>query len=498
MDKLDFLKKLALGGAAMLTAEEAEGAGLSTIAQKLGIGLEEAAKIKKLAMDKVPQDLFEENIRAIQTVHHYKQSPDAFPKIGSGVDFRALQSPDGRVLKVPKDLTEDNDMFRVAPSLVEQVGLGPKTKTIQAGDRSYMLQDKVTPLDNLKADSLIKNDAEYQKLNDELMKVLTAKDFDMKLGRDGNIDRLKLRDDKVGKISQALANRKQAILKESGLNVDELKSYYNSLPEPEKRGFSNRFIVDSEKAIEHDPRNAFEGKLNLEAQAKLKKYIEPFDMHSGNIGVDASGKPTIFDTSRFEQFKPGNLTPEMRQEIMNSNISLPEKKVALKRLLEGQKNNPLVVSEAEVMRDLENAFMRAADDAPPTNQIKFAAGAAAMPTGTQMLTDPLKDLGQVWANVRKPINDTTKKIGEVISDTVTPPGMLPERQMQEQRDMAGGISQMVLDPANLLSPGLGLAAGAADMAAPEGQEMNYESIRQMLAKPPVKSEDEQIPTISGP
>lgn len=108
-----------------------------------------------------------------------------------------------------------------------------------------------------------------------------------------------------------------------------------------------------------------------------------------------------------------------------------------------------------------------------TTKIKNAAAVAPL-AGYQQSTDPRQgmksaasSLGELYSSIRKPILEKTRQVGEFVADTVRPNIGLSEEAKQQERDLAGTVSEMTLDPTNLLSPGLGLAVGAADMASPE-------------------------------
>ena len=348
-----------------------------------------------------------------RSVADYKRDPKAFEKIGSGVDFRALDAGDGKVLKVPKDLTQDDDMFRVAPALVEHAGMGPKTKTIQAGDKSYMLQDRVTPLDSITKKAYRSEDKQlddiYRQIDDMWKNVDIHNE---KAVQDMNAN------PRLQALQNAVKDRQYEILKNNGFDVDKMVDEYRSLPENQRS-----WIAGDETKIKENPEEGFESMMQNKANQKLGNVIQPNDLHSGNVGFDAKGEPTAFDTSRFYDLKADKLSPEQRKAIMDANIATPGKKAALERLI-----NPSKV-----------------------------AAVGAMPTSTELLSKPATDLAELYQKIRQPINTATRKTGEYISDLVTPKGMLNEEQAQRQRDLAGGISQVALDPANLLTPGAGLA-----------------------------------------
>ena len=435
-----------VGAGMLMPQDEAAAAGLDTIARKLGVGLEEAAKIKKLAQTATSPGAFEENIRAIKTVAEYKRNPEAFKKIGSGVDFRALDAGDGKVLKAPKDLTEDTDMFRVAPALVEQAGMGPKTKTIQAGDKSYMIQDRVNPLDEIvKSAQRPGGDAELDKLykmKDKFEVGVPEEEFQKNLVSP-----------EYQKILSDIDQRSNAILKAKGIDTNALGQEISSLPENQRMFIKN----NTPEGIRENPEETFEDLIGLRARQKLSDVVNPVDLHSGNIGLDNAGNPTIFDNSRFRNFKPDKLNDVQRQAIMDANIALPEKKSALERLL--------------------------------YPDVKKVAAVAPITTPNELITRPAGQLAETWQAIRQPINNATRKAGEYISDMVTPPGMIPKEARDNQREMMGTIGQMAFDPANLLAPGAGLAVGAADIAAdqlapqPTPEEEQYAKLKGMMGRP---------------
>lgn len=440
------------GAAALLTTQEAEGAGIETIARKLGIGLEEAAKIKKLAAEKLPQTEWDEKIRAIQTVSQFKRDPKQFKKLGHGVDYRAFETPSGNVLKEPKDLTEPSSVLDVAPSLVEQVGLGPKSKNIHLGNRApYVIQDKVNPLENIfKASSRQGQDPELEALykkSDEMWKNVNIENSHETAALNNSQE--------YQNLQNAIQVKQNELLKKQGIDTESMKKEFNSLS-PDEKGRVQLFQGDT---IESDPAWAFQRLLENKAHRELQPSIIPNDMHSGNIGLDAKGNPVVFDISRFKDFNPKMLNERAKQKIMEVNIALPEKKKALQQLLSG---------EAPV-RYSEDPF-----------DLKKAAAMAAVPTTGDLINKPIDQLRDAYSAVRQPIYDATSKVGEYIADTVRPNQDMPESAKQQERDIAGGITSMALDPANLLAPGAGMAFGAADIGLLKPkEELTPEEQRQL-------------------
>lgn len=460
-----------VGAGMLMPQDEAAAAGLDTIARKLGVGLEEAAKIKKLATSKVSADVFEENIRAIQKVAEYKRNPESFKKIGHGVDFRALDAGDGKVLKAPKDLTENSEMFQVAPGLMEHAGLGPKTKTIQAGDKSYMLQDKVRPSDEMFKGATRHDDKaidDIRKQIDVMWKGVDPRD-------EAQVAKINA-DPKYQALLDAEKQRQHAIYKAKGFDVDQLMNDFKNTPDDKKVWTGN-----TEEKIMDDPESSFENMMSFKANQKLGDVIRPNDLHSGNIGYDMQGNPTAFDTSRFSNLKPEKLTDAQREAIMKSNIATPEKKAALQRLLN---NSPA----DEYAQQLKLGKIQDTQQLPDSLKRVAAVGAAPM-TPDELLSRPAKELAGMWQAVRQPINNATRKAGEYISDLVTPPGMLTEEARTNQRELAGTMGQMAFDPANFVAPGAGLAVGAADVAAdqlapqPTPEEEQYAKLKGMMVRP---------------
>lgn len=119
-----------------------------------------------------------------------------------------------------------------------------------------------------------------------------------------------------------------------------------------------------------------------------------------------------------------------------------------------------------------------AEDATQKIDLKKVAGMGAMPSSTSLIKEPLQDLKDLYQSVRRPMLEKTQKAGEWIADTVRPRGLeLSEDAKQQERDVAGGLAQMALDPANLLSPGFGAAAGAADLVMSEEENKKFNTLQ---------------------
>jgi hypothetical protein len=441
MGKLDVIKKLAglgvaAGSASLISQEEAKAAGVATIAKKLGIALDEAKKIKELAHI-APPNMFEDNIKAIQKVTQYNKDPLAFPKLGSGVDYKALDIGNDQVLKVPKRTTEDTIERQVSPALLESVGLGPKTKTIQAGDRSFLIQDKVRPINDIIKKS--QRPGQDQVIED-LYKVRDKLWSNVDISNPKAIEAVN-QSPELKKIEDAILARENEILKGEGININELASEYDQLP------FKDASVNPSVDAIHAE--NALESVASHRARKTLGDVITPTDTHSANIGLDKENQLKIFDSSRFENLKPNRLTPEMRESIMNSNISLPEKKEALRKLL-----NP---------------------------DIKKAAAIA--PIGaSDMLSQGAEQVANVYDKyVTKPIG----KVADYAADKLANATALGSEQGREaNREIAAGGLRMALDPTNLLAPGVGipLSLGAEYLKSPEQpteEELREQAIQKL-------------------
>jgi hypothetical protein len=437
--------------ASMMTPDEANAAGVGTIMSRLGVGLEEATKIKKLAAEKIPQSLFDENIRAIQEVSQFKKDPSQYKKLGHGVDYRAFETPSGNVLKQPKDLTKNNDILKVAPSLVEQAGLGPKTKNIQLGDKApYMLQDKVTPLSDI-----FEKDPAYMDLDNTLNK----------LYRDAKKSKSNMTDfadsPKIKEIQNARNIRKNLLLKSQGITPDSLREDYLSLSPKERDKVG---LFDGEEGIYSKPEDAFARLLEYDVNSKLKSVITPNDLHIGNVGLNANGKPIAFDTSQFENFKPENLTPKMHQSIMDANIATPEKKKALRQLLNGE----VPVQETQSPFDMVS--------------FKKAAAAAAMPTmESDLISKPLDQIKDAYSAFRQPIVDATSYIGRTAGENLALSNPATYQDTKSYGDAGELAGNLLLDPANLLAPGAGVAMGAADMGLLKEPELTPEEQQRKLA-----------------
>jgi len=482
--KMSQLRKAAgiagtVSAGSLMSPEEAEAAGLQTIVQKLGVGLEDAAKIKALAKSKPAQDVFEENIKALQTITDFKKNPDAYQKLGSGVDYRAFQTPSGQVLKQPKDFTEPNLVHHVAPSLTELAGLGPKTKNIELSNKLYMIQDKVNPLDDLvKKAKRPGGDPELEALwkkHDDLWK-------DVPIHSSEATAKVNMSPENQA-LEKQIKEKELELLTKQGINLLDLEKKASSLSPDQRK------LLNLDQSVQDDPDWAFQKLLEHDATQKIGSVIEPNDLHAGNIGLDKSGKPTIFDTSRFDNVNVKKMSPEQKAAILQNNILKPKAKQQLNfslNSLDGAYITNLPNSTEQILPDLEKhsaaineIVEEQARKAAYVDHLKKAAAVGAFPTG---ITNPIKDISDTYTSIRQPILDATTKVGEKIADTVRPPIPLSEEAKQQERDIAGGITSMALDPANLIAPGAGMAIGAADMGllAPKTPE-EEQTIQRQLA-----------------
>jgi hypothetical protein len=491
----------ALGGAALMSPDDANAAGIQTIMSKLGVGLEEAKKIKDLAVQKLPEGVFEENIRALQPLNQFKRSyANPFIKLGSGMDYKAYATPQG-VLKVPMKGNWSHGTVdptaQYAPSLVEQAGLGPKTKTIQLGGRQYMLQEPVTPMDVIaKGTNRQSGDTVLEDLHKQLDRVWME-------NLDPHSDDIKIKPEfqnQVREIEDNIKKRRNELYKQSGIDPADLEKQYSSLPAKERAQFYN---VET-------PEEMFEKLMQLKAEKALGSKIVPFDLHSGNIGLNAQKQPTIFDTSRFRNFKPENLTPEERQKILDSNIMLPQYKNELKENL----NTPgSFASERDWDTGIEDSSVKpkkifnpinnkanwtkdangnwrekeVSFETPETPEIrripvrdedwtkdskgdlmlkpsKVAAGlggAAALgglASGANQASaeslSPVPSIERGLNAIREPIANAAQKASDAIVSGTTPL-IGPEKQqfVEQNAPIFGGIAQMASDPLNYIPGG---------------------------------------------
>ena len=436
-NKMSSLKKAAgvtgaIGASSLISQEDANAAGVQQLMKILNVTEDVARDVKKMAAS-VPPDVFEQNIKSIQDVTKYHKNPLVYPKLGKGMDYKVLDIGNNKVLKVPLRGMEETIENLVSPSLLENVNLGPKTKSIQAGDRTFMIQDKIRPINDIidktrrpGQDPIIEN------LYKERDKLWSKVDIDDKKAMEQIQQNPELK-----KIEDDIMVREHQILKEQGIDVNELVKEYDTLP-----------FKDANRSPLLYPEETLEDIAAHKSIKELSEVINPKDTHSANIGLDSNNQLKILDSSRFDNLKLDKLTPEMKKKVIENYIALPNKKNQLVQSL----NNVDTLKKAAAVTPLALT---------PTSS----------PEG--LLNQGVDNLKMAYNKIRKPILETTRTLGQNISDVVRIPGMLNEEQIQQERDVAGTISEMALDPVNLLSPGLGAAVGAADlMMSPDEIDKN--------------------------
>lgn len=419
-----------IGASSLMSQEDAQAAGIDTIARKLGVGLEEAAKIKQLAHT-APPNVFEDNIKAIKDVSNYIKNPGK--RIGSGMDMLVYDTGRNKVLKEARGIIPlDDHNLKVAPSIVENEGLGPNTKTIQTTNNLYQVQDKVTPLSSIiKASQRPGQDPileDLYKQSDSLWKKVN-------IGNPNEVKQINESPEYLS-IQKQIENRQNSILKDKGVDANKLQDEYNSLSPDEKTSIGT---FDAKG----DPETSLEQLVTNQANKKLKQYVQPEDMHSANIGLDKSGNPSIFDTSRFDDIKYNNLKPEMRKKILENYIAHPADKEVL------------------------------------ANKLKQAAAIAPI-TGSDFIQKPANQISDLYKEyIDKPISNVSDAIANKLVDTTSlkryaPPDAQAPLQMAEDASkpiLSGGI-KMGLDPLNYINPAAGIAASYAidKNSTPEDEE----------------------------
>jgi hypothetical protein len=337
----------ALGGLAT-SSDDSNAAGIQTIMQKLGVGLEEAQKIKQAAQEIAPQGLNDENLRAIRDVKGLVNLDDGYAELGKGDDYIAHLAPSGRVVKEPiRDKTKLRDV--VSPPLMDSIGMGVNTKTVRLGDSPYLVQDKVTPLNKISESAYRRNDPKLDQLYKQLHQAEnkawqdiaqknkwpdpeSAIAYQRYAYRDKHLPQPT---EEMQRIQDLIDHRTQEIYRDQGIDANELKQKYQGFdkqtqarlahPDPEDGA-----PIQTASDIPNDIENAFTLMLSEEARHKLGNAITPFDLHRWNIGVNDAKKPVAFDTSRFQNFNADALSPEQKQKILNSYIATPQSKMNLK------------------------------------------------------------------------------------------------------------------------------------------------------------------------
>ncbi len=316
-------------GAAALGGEDSEAAGIQTIMKKLGVGLEEAKRLKQLATEVAPTGLHDENIRAVQDVSRLFKEPHLFKKLGNGMDYVAHQSPSGRVVKEPmsnqyrRSRKDDIDDV-VSPALMDYIQRGVNTKTVKVGESPYQVQDLVTPLDKIsKKASRRGGDPELERLYK---------------GIDAQYDNYN--GPAIKKSEKAINKRRVQLFKNEGIDAAKLRKQYRELDKQEQAHLAHPEEgtgIQTGKEI-NTPWNiekAFRMLFEQDTQRELGDVIRAYDLHEGNIGLNSKRKPVAFDTSRFQNFQPDQLDDGMKDQIRKSFIAKPEERTALEEAISG-------------------------------------------------------------------------------------------------------------------------------------------------------------------
>jgi len=329
MSRLSALKKLAtgaglVGASSLLSQEEANAAGIATIMKKLGVAKEVAQEVKAMAKN-VPPDVFEQNIKAIQKVSQFKKDPFSMKKLGSGISAEAYDAGD-KVVKIPRlgkaSVSWNAERNKIIPSIMEEQGFGPKTKTIETSKTNYQVQDKLTPLEDLsEKHPILQNDEILNKLKDEQL-LAQYGDGQKKLTKDDY--------DKLSNLRRKIYDREKELLQ----NIEK------TIPE-EMRSLASDKVEDY---------------LKNQMQPPLNDIVEIRDLHSGNIGIDPSNKIKAFDTGNFMNLQKENMTPAMRKKVIENYIASPDKKSSMvESLNQSSKASPTPLERLKAQTDVKKA-----------------------------------------------------------------------------------------------------------------------------------------------
>jgi hypothetical protein len=415
----------AVGASSLISQEEANAAGVQTIAKALGVTEDVAREIKIMAAN-VPPDVFEQNIQAIQKVSQYKKDPKSMQELGRGIDAVAYDAGD-QVVKTPRmgklGKAWNSERMDIIPSIVEDAGYGPKTKTIKTSENKYQVQEKLSPLGEV-------GSTHPKFLNDTDLNLLKDRELELMFNNKGQRRSLSDKEQQeLFDVRKKYSDRESQIFQE--LNIPE-------------EVLDNRLdinAVDSDKLEEYMKR-----RLN---QKGVGSVVEPRDIHTDNVGLDKQNQMKILDTGNFMQLDKQKMTPAMRKKAIENYIALPEEKARFEQsLYQSSKASPTPLERLKAKTDIKKAA---------------AIAPMAMNPNEEFINKPINTIKDIYTSVRKPVLDTTRKIGESIADAVRIPMPMSEEAKQQERDIAGGVAEMALDPSNFVAPGAGLIFGAADV-----------------------------------
>lgn len=291
----------AVGASTLMTQEDAEAAGIQTIMNKLGVTKEVAQEIKTMAKN-VPPDVFEQNIKAIQNVSQYKRNPDIIQELGRGIDVIAYDVGD-QVVKVPRlgklGKSWNSERMDIVPSVVEESGYGPTTKTIKTSQNKYQVQEKLSPLGSIET-------THPKIVNDPLLNTLKDKELELMFTNKGQRRSLTDKEQK-----ELFDTRKQYAIRESEI-FKEL-----NIPKDVLNNSMGLNFVDAEQ---------LESYMKRQLKQKIGSVVEPSDLHPENVGLDKYNQMKVLDTGNFMKFDKEKMTPSMREKAIQNYIALPEEK----------------------------------------------------------------------------------------------------------------------------------------------------------------------------
>lgn len=329
MGKLDVLRKLAKMGAAggaatLMSQEEAQAAGIATIMRKLGVAADEARKIKEMAKT-VSGDVFDENIRKIQSVRKYVEDPKQFEQIGAGIESEVFDLGTGDVIKVPKRTRYNTTAIEdyLAPAIVEDVGLGPKTRIVDTSKTKYQVQEKLKPYDTM---PWVK-DPEYKGIEDQIDQVWKEIEkhnaqFPIDVQPE-TPEHFKAQLRKLGEAKQGIIDKYVTETQESP-NIQKLLEQFEDT-------FPGQSLPIEE--IARRPGDIAAEIAEMKAMDELDSVITPEDIHRGNVAATPEGDIKIIDTGLFRDPRFENMSESMKENIKASYIGSPEKKKYLQDLI---------------------------------------------------------------------------------------------------------------------------------------------------------------------
>lgn len=320
------------------TSSEAEAAGLSTLMKRLGVTLDEAKAIKAAAVAKRSPGPTEGNIDALKKVRQYKT--EGLPRFGVGADAEVFDAGNS-VLKVPKknvqthpDNIKSQAVDAGAPIMLGDLGV--PTRNIKTSENMYQIQDKLkTPKVYPGGDETFKQlDAEQSKLYDKVLEGMRSERKSI-TGTDDILENMPPEDViRYKELEKLKDNRTSDMWREQGVDPDLLEKDFRSLSKKDMVEAQNTHnLLDDE--LKDYPMDTLAALTDMKARASTKAF-RPYDVHAGNVGLDANNNAKIFDTSRFSLDDPSQIQPEQFQKIKESIIASPERKEQLLDVLRPQ------------------------------------------------------------------------------------------------------------------------------------------------------------------